>query len=128
MIIAEGSRISFYVVADFITGKTCKVHRSYGKCNCVRRRGKPYNPCDRAQEVIEYCLARAADEMLLGSIALVDVVRWMHFHRCRKSQEGRICSHSSCETAETLLAWLEAVAVAETAPRDKKGKQGTKQA
>jgi len=93
--------MNWFVVADWIISKCCDQHRRFGSCHCVSgRKGRRYNPCERAAAVAESC-----KELGMGNTpqhALAGILAWVQAHRCRR----RMCNHKGCAQTDQHLDWV----------------------
>ena len=100
---------SWFAAADYARDKQCVERQRTGSCSCLSRRKRKasYNPCDRAQQVIESCdnLSRGFPPVL----EIAEIVLWFERHRCRDSG----CSHRGCSRADAVVAFLRTAASAD---------------
>jgi hypothetical protein len=93
---------SWFAAADYARDKQCRERQSTGSCGCVSRRKRKtnYNPCDRAEQVIESC-----DALSRGyppALEVAEIIQWFERHRCRDHR----CNHRGCSRADAVLEFL----------------------
>lgn len=106
--------VDWFVIADFARDKACYERQSSGRCNCISgRKGRKYNPCDRAMGIEQDAIALGCGDEPSGNWSMAAIIEWIEWHgTCADARAGRTCSHRGCDRTAHLLNWLYARAKA----------------